>query len=177
MATVPERDEGTSHLDLVLTRVIDAPPALIWKAWTEPEHLKQWWTPAPWTTVECEMDLRPGGVFRTVMRSPEGEDFPHVGCFLELVENERIVWTNALEPGYRPASDHGDSEKTLECDTLIFTAIITLEAQGGETRYSALVLHKDEASRKRHEDMGFHEGWGTCVDQLAALTARLKDGP
>jgi len=174
MATAPEKPASTSQLDLVLTRTIDAPPALIWKAWTDPEHIKKWWTPAPWTTVECEMDLRPGGIFRTVMRSPEGQDFPGVGCFLELVENERIAWTNALEPGFRPATNDAASEQDLDCHSLIFTAIVTLEEQAGGTQYTARVLHKDEAGRKRHEEMGFHDGWGKCLDQLAALMARLK---
>jgi uncharacterized protein YndB with AHSA1/START domain len=73
------------ELDLVLERVVDVPPALVWRAWTEPERLKRWFTPKPWQTVECEIDLRPGGIFRTTMRSPEGEDTPHVGCYLEVV--------------------------------------------------------------------------------------------
>jgi uncharacterized protein YndB with AHSA1/START domain len=66
-------------LDLVLERVVDVPPELVWAAWTTPEHVTHWFTPAPWKTVTCEIDLRPGGMFRTVMRSPEGQDFPNVG--------------------------------------------------------------------------------------------------
>jgi len=83
-------------LDLVFERIVDVPRELIWTAWTTPEQLKQWFTPAPWKTVDCEIDLRPGGLFRTVMRSPEGQEFPGVSCYLEIVENERLVWTNAL---------------------------------------------------------------------------------
>ena len=89
-------------LDLVLERVVDVPRELVWKAWTTPEILKRWFTPAPWTTVACEIDLRPGGRFHTVMRSPEGKDHPGTGCFLEVVEHEKLVWTSALGPGYRP---------------------------------------------------------------------------
>ena len=93
-------DEGyDDRFDLVLTRTIDVPRALVWEAWTNPKHVKRWFAPAPWTTVDCEIDLRPGGIFRTVMRSPEGEDCPNVGCFLELVEARKIVWTDALAPG------------------------------------------------------------------------------
>lgn len=84
-------------LDLVLERVVDVPRELVWKAWTTPEHLKKWFTRAPWTTVDCEMGLRPGGIFRTVMRSPEGENFPNAGCFLEIVQNEKLVWTSAWD--------------------------------------------------------------------------------
>src|SRR5579862_2480847 len=91
------------NLDLVLERVVDVPPTLVWKAWTQPEHLKKWFTPAPWKTPDCEIDLRPGGIFRTEMRSPEGQTISNVGCYLEIIENEKLVWTNALEPGYRPA--------------------------------------------------------------------------
>ncbi|MBS1212447.1 MAG: putative glutathione S-transferase-related transrane protein, partial [Proteobacteria bacterium] len=94
-------------LDLLFERVVDVPRELVWKAWTTPEQIKQWFTPAPWKTVGCEIDLRPGGVFHTVMRSPEGKELQNAGCYLEIVENERLVWTNALAPGFRPC-------KTLE---------------------------------------------------------------
>ena len=127
-----------------------------------PKHIKKWWAPAPWTTIDCEIDLRPGGAFRTVMRSPEGQDFPNVGCILELIENERLVWTTALEPGYRPALDP------------FFTAIFTLEDHAGKTNYSVRVLHKDEADRKKHEDMGFQFGWSKCLDQLVEVVKQLK---
>lgn len=142
--------------DLVLERIVDLPRELIWAAWTRPEHIKQWFTPAPWKTVDCEIDLRPGGIFRTVMRSPEGEDFPSIGCFLEVVENERLVWTDTLGPDYRPGTN------------LFITAIITLEPHEQGTKYTAHVMHKDEASKKKHEDMGFHAGWGKALDQLIA---------
>src|SRR3954466_15218568 len=87
------------ELDLVLERVVDVPAEAIWKAWTTPEQVKRWFTPAPWTTTECEIDLRPGGIFRTVMRSPDGRAFPNLGCYLEIVPNERLVFTNVLLPG------------------------------------------------------------------------------
>lgn len=148
-------------LDLVLERVIDVPRERVWRAWTEPEHVKKWFVPAPWTMPECEIDLRPGGAFRSVMRSPEGEEFPSAGCYLEIVPNERLVWTDALLPGYRPA------EKPF------FTAVITLAPEGAGTRYTAMAIHGDQAGRQRHEEMGFHEGWGTCLDQLVALAKTL----
>ena len=90
-------------LDLVLERVVDVPPELVWAAWTRPEYIKKWFTPVPWQTVDCEIDLRPGGIFRTVMRSPEGQEFPNSGCYLEVIENKKLVWTAALTAGYRPA--------------------------------------------------------------------------
>ena len=90
-------------LDLKIERTVDVSPALVWKAWTEPQHLMKWFTPVPWKTIACEIDLRPGGKFNTTMQSPEGQDFPNVGCYLEVVENKKLVWTDALLPGYRPA--------------------------------------------------------------------------
>ena len=144
------------RLDLVLERVIDVPRELVWAAWTKPEHVFNWFTPAPWTTTHCEIDLRPGGAFRTIMRSPEGKDYPNAGCYLEIVPNERLVWTDALLPGYRPAENP------------FFTAILTLEPHGKGTRYTAIGMHRDEAGRKRHEEMGFHSGWGKALDQLVA---------
>lgn len=159
------RSNNDANLDLVLERIVDVPRELVWRAWTTPELLKKWFTPAPWTTVDCEIDLRPGGIFRTVMRSPEGQDFPGVGCFLEVIENQKLVWTNALAAGYRPATLPDDES----CESFAMTAIISLETHGTGTRYTALVIHGDAASRKKHEEMGFHEGWGKAFDQLVAL--------
>lgn len=157
------------RLDLVLERVVDVRPELVWAAWTTPEHLKKWFTPEPWTTVDCEIDLRPGGIFRTVMRSPEGQEFPNSGCYLEVVENQKLVWTNALAPGYRPV----DPPTTTHCDNFQFTAVITLEPQGRGTKYTALVIHRDEDGRKRHAEMGFHDGWGKALDQLVAVARKM----
>jgi len=153
------------RFDLLLERFVDVRPELVWAAWTKPEHVKKWFTPAPWTTVDCEIDLRPGGVFRTLMRSPEGKEFSNVGCYLEIVKNERLVWTVALAPGYRPASERLDIPS--------FTAVIALEPQGSGTKYTALAMHRDEEGRKRHEEMGFHEGWGKALDQLVACAKSM----
>jgi uncharacterized protein YndB with AHSA1/START domain len=143
-------------LDLVLERDIDVPPDLVWAAWTQPEHIEKWFAPAPWSVAECEIDLRPGGVFRTVMRSPEGQEFPGVGCYLEVVPEERLVWTDALLPGYRPAEQP------------FFTGVITMRPRGGGTHYVATALHRDEAGRQKHADMGFFDGWSAALDQLVA---------
>ncbi|HSX60804.1 MAG TPA: SRPBCC family protein [Tahibacter sp.] len=152
--------------DLVLQRDIAVPRDRVWAAWTEPERLKRWFTPAPWQTVDVEVDLRPGGIFRTVMRSPEGVDQPpNLGCYLDIVPGERLVWTSLMEPGYRPAAPVADGG----CHGLQFTAVITLQDHAGGTRYRALVMHPDEDSARRHEEMGFSEGWGTTLDQLVAL--------
>ena len=158
------------RLDLVLERFIDVPRELVWRAWTTPEHLKKWFTPVPWSTVDCEIDLRPGGLFRTVMRSPEEQEFPNVGCYLEVVENERLTWTNTLLPGFRPSTG---SVSGLECDTFSFTAVISLAPDGKGTRYTVVVLHGDEASRNKHNEMGFQDGWGKALDQHVALAKTM----
>ena len=148
-------------LDLVIERTIDVPPELVWTAWTRPEHTSKWFTPAPWTVTECEIDLRPGGIFRTVMRSPEGEEAVNLGCYLEIVPNQRLVWSDALLAGFRPSAHP------------FMTAIMTFERQGNATRYTAMAVHRDQATRDRHEEMGFYDGWGTVTDQLAALVKTL----
>jgi uncharacterized protein YndB with AHSA1/START domain len=149
------------ELDLVFERTVYVAPELVWRAWTEPEHLKPWYTPAPWTTPVCEIDLRPGGVFRTVMRSPDGEEHPNVGCYLEIVPNRKLVWTDALEGEFRPtrAPAHLGFR---------FTASILLEPYEGGTRYRAIVRHADAASRAKHDEMGFADGWGKAFEQLVA---------
>ncbi len=159
------------RLDLVLERIVDVPRELVWMAWTTPEHVKKWFTPAPWTTVDCEIDLRPGGIFRTVMRSPQGQEFPNVGCYLEVIESEKLVWTNALAPGYRPSNP--PSAEVAECALIVFTAIISLEPHANGTKYTALAMHREEQARRKHEDMGFHEGWGKALDQLVAMVRKM----
>jgi uncharacterized protein YndB with AHSA1/START domain len=166
-AKMPQPRPG---LDLVFERVVDVPRELVWRAWTKPEQLMKWFTPVPWKTIACEIDLRPGGRFHTVMQSPDGRELPNVGCYLDVVENERLVWTNALEEGFRPTG----AAMTCGGDAFFaFTAIISLASHGAGTRYTALVMHGDEASTKRHEEMGFHDGWGKALEQLVAVAKTM----
>lgn len=158
----PDRVNETTELDLTLSRVVKASPATLWKAWTTPELLKRWWAPLPYVTTEVEIEVRPGGAFRQVMRGPEGDVHPCGGILLEMEENRRLVFTDALQPGYRPSENP------------FITAIITFEPVEGGTRYTALVMHKDPETRDRHEKMGFFDGWGTCLDQLEALAMEME---
>lgn len=154
------------ELDLKLEREVAVAVHTIWRAWTEPEHLTPWFTPRPWLTVDAEIDLRPGGRFITVMRSPEGTDHPNVGCYLEVVPERRLVWTNALLEGFRPVSELPPVSE----GAFLFTAALTFEPVGpGRTRYTAHVMHGHAAARNHHEEMGFHDGWGAALDQLVAL--------
>lgn len=158
------------RLDLEIERVVDVSPEVVWAAWTKPEHLKKWFTPAPWKTVDAEIDLRPGGLFCAVMQSPEGERFPNVGCYLEVVPGRRLTWTNALEAGFRPAA-------TTSVVSFRFTAAVSIEPHGGGTRYRAVVRHADEASRTKHDEMGFADGWGKAWDQLVDHAKRGEIAP
>lgn len=161
MNTNDDRYTPNSERELVLTRLIDAAPEKLYRAWTEPELMKQWFAPLPWTTPHAETDVRPGGSNLVVMRNPEGEDFPNPGVYLEVVKNERLVMTDAYTRAWEP------SEKPF------MTLILTFENEGGKTRYTARALHWTVADCEQHKQMGFYEGWSQCTDQLAALVARL----
>jgi uncharacterized protein YndB with AHSA1/START domain len=156
--------------DLVLERTLDAPVALVWEAYTNPEHMKRWFAPKPYEVSEMELDLRPGGIFRLRMIGPDGFDTGHgvPGCVLEVVEREKLVWTSALGPGYRPA------ETGEGCESFPFTAVVTFADAGNrKTEYKAVALHKDVAGRETHEKMGFHDGWGTVAGQLEEFAQSL----
>lgn len=160
----------TDKLDLVIERTLDAPIDLVWEAYTNPEHIKRWFAPRPYQITECELDLKPGGVFRIRMTGPDGFDTGHgvPGCVLEVSEREKLAWTSALGPGYRP------NEAGEGCDSFPFTAVVTFaDAGGGKTAYKAVAMHKDSADRETHEKMGFQEGWGTVADQLGEFAREL----
>ncbi|MFP5078123.1 SRPBCC family protein [Rhizobium sp. YIM 134829] len=150
-----------SEFELVLTCLIDATPEALFRCWTEPALIEQWFVPKPWTVSEAVVDLRPGGANRIVMRSPDGVEMPNRGVYLEVVPNRKLVFTDAYIEAWVP------SEKPF------MTAIISFEPEEGQTRYTARVRHWSKTDRDAHEQMGFQEGWGTCADQLAALARRL----
>lgn len=151
--------DTSTDRDLVLTRLIEAPRAKLFRAWTEPSLLKRWFAPLPYTTPHAELDVRPGGASLVVMRGPDGNEFPNRGVYLEVIEDERLVFTDAYIASWVP------SEKPF------MTVILTFADEGGQTRYTARARHWTVADREAHEAMGFHQGWGQCADQLAALVA------
>ncbi|WP_295806708.1 SRPBCC family protein [uncultured Nitratireductor sp.] len=151
-----------SENELVLARIIDAPREKIFRAWTDPNILKQWFVPKPWTIAKAEIDVRPGGSSLIVMKDPDGNEYPNRGVFLEVVENEKIVTTDAFTEAWKPSGKP------------FMTMILTLEDAGEDkTRYIARALHWNAEDVEAHKKMGFHEGWGQCADQLEEIAAKL----
>ena len=152
--------QAHSELDLVLQRVVDAPPELLFKAWTTPKHLLPWFCPKPYRTVECEIDLRPGGKFFVQMVDPSGNKLPaQPGCYLEVVPHRKLVWTSALGPGFRPLDPASAP--------WFFTAVLTFEPHGTEgCTYTATARHATKEQAEAHERMGFSQGWGKVLEQL-----------
>lgn len=150
-----------NDLELVITKLIDAPRDKLFRCWTEPQLITQWFTPKPWSTPRAETDPRPGGSSLIVMADPDGNEFPSRGVYLEVIKDEKIVFTDAFTKAWVP------SEKPF------FVGTITFEEEGGKTRYTARAGHWTKEDRDAHEKMGFHEGWMQCAAQLEETAKRL----
>ncbi|MFN3845387.1 MAG: SRPBCC family protein [Paracoccaceae bacterium] len=148
--------------DLELVRHLKATPAQVWRCWTEPALLEQWFAPKPVVTRDVKIDLRPGGIFSTTMDIPDLGTESGDGCILEVVPERRLVWTDLLGPDYRPVQE-----------SFGFTAYILMEPDGDGTRYRAIAMHRTADQRKAHEEMGFQDGWGTAAAQLDAVAQSL----
>ena len=162
MSTQPTLDP---NLDLVFERYIDAPARLVWEALTKPEHLRQWYMPKAWGRVaHAEMDVRPGGIFRIDIAVEKGDVVPNLGCVLDAVPMERLVWTSMLFPGYRPAV----------FDDVPITAIMTMAPEGSGTRYVFTALHRNEADLAANRESGWLEGTQIALDQLVEHIDAIK---
>lgn len=155
--------DSADSRDLVITRVLRAPRVALWRAWSEPELLKEWWCPRPWQTEVVAFDLRPGGAFHTFMKGPDGGSSDNPGSFLEVVPQSRLVFTSLLTAGWRPTKP-----------MLGFTAVITMEDEGEGSRYTARVMHQDEEGRATHEQYGFFDGWNSAITQLDEFAYSLR---
>lgn len=147
-------------LDLKISRVIKAPVAAIWDAWTDPRKLEKWWVPAPSTVRVVSLDLKPGGAFVSEFdEAGQGKNYaPHINaCFLDVQPLRRIVFTDTLTAGWRP------SERPF------MTGLFSFEEHADGTHYVARAMHKSPADRKMHDELGFFDGWGTVTEQLARL--------
>ena len=157
------KENQLNNRTLMISRVIHTSPVNVYRAWTEPDLLKQWFAPKPWTTPEAHLDVRAGGGNLIVMRSPEGVDFPNRGQYLEVIPNQKLVFTDAYTGDWQP------SERPY------MTVVLSFEPDGINTKYSAAVQHWSETDREDHEKRGFYEGWGICADQLIALVENLPE--
>ena len=165
MTTMTERFTIDPKLDFAIERFIDAPVRLVWEALTKPEHLKEWYMPKAWGRVaRAELDLRPGGVIRIDIAVGDGREVPNLGCVLDVVPMERLVWTSMLFPGYRPAV----------FDDIPITAIMTIESVGTGTRYVFTALHRNEADFETNKTSGFYQGTEIAVDQLVQHVLAMK---
>jgi uncharacterized protein YndB with AHSA1/START domain len=152
-------------LDFAIERFIDAPTKLVWEALTTPEHLKEWYMPKAWGRVSrTDMDVRPGGIFSIDIATADGQEVPNLGCFLEVLPLERLVWTSMLFPGYRPAV----------FDDIPITAIVTMASEGAGTRYVFTALHRDEADLEKNKESGFYQGTEVAIDQLVEHVMAIK---
>jgi uncharacterized protein YndB with AHSA1/START domain len=152
---------SNSEHELSITRFIDASPETVYRVYTE--RTAEWWAPKPWKSRVIAQELRPGGRSSIEMEGPNGEQHPGEGVYLEVVPNQRIVFTNAFTAGWQPKPG-----MQSDCDFLM-VAIVEFEPEGSGTRYTARVRHWNEEAQKAHEAMGFEEGWGICAAQLAEL--------
>jgi uncharacterized protein YndB with AHSA1/START domain len=160
--------------DLVLTRVFDAPRALVFKAWTNPRHFAQWWGPHTFTNALCELDVRPGGAYRVTMRSSEGVDYPLKGVYLEVKEPERLVMT--MDTAEHPADWHALFNKfrgtANDAPPMKIVMTVTFEEHGGRTKLTVTQRFEATADRDANLKMGAPEGWSQSFERLDVLLRR-----
>ena len=165
MTIMSEQFTFNPKLDFAIERFIDAPTRLVWEALTKPEHIKEWYMPKAWGRVSaCKLELRPGGAFSIDIATGDGQESPNLGCFLDVIPMQRLVWTSMLFPGYRPAV----------FDDIPITAIVTMESVGTGTRYVFTALHRNEADLVTNKESGFYQGTEIAVDQLVAHVMSMK---
>lgn len=150
--------------ELILDRLLDAPADVLFGLWTNPARMGEWFCPKPWKVTRAELDVRPGGIGNITMEGPNGEVMENPGQYLEVIPGRKIVFSDAFTGDWNPKDG-----------APFMVATITFTPEGGKTRYRAVVRHWDEASRKKHEDMGFHTGWGIVADQLEALAKSIAE--
>lgn len=163
-----------SEPEFVITRDFDAPRKLVWKAWTDPKRMARWWGPKIFTNPVCEMDLRPGGAYRIVMRSPDGVDYPINGVYREIAEPKRLVMT--MDCSEHPAEWHdmvkpnrGKGDKN---PAGVMVSTVTFEELGGKTRLTVRVGFDSSVIRDAMVKMGMNEGWSQSLERLEELLAR-----
>jgi uncharacterized protein YndB with AHSA1/START domain len=147
---------GPADRELLITRVFDAPRALVYRIWTDPQHMKHWWGPRGYTTLSCEVDLRTGGAWRVESRHTDGSETAEQGVFREIVEPERLVLTHAWD------DQHGKPGH----ETLV---TVTFVEEDGKTK---MTFHQAGFTSTEIRD-GHVEGWNESFDMLAEHLASV----
>lgn len=166
--------DSTEEREFVISRVFNAPRELVYKMWTEPAHVAQWWGPHEFTNPVCELDVRPGGAYRIVMRGPDGKDYPVTGVYREVVAPERLVmtddcsehpdeWHDAVDP---------DRDKSQGNPSLESLSTVTFEEQNGKTTVTIRTLFPTAEVRNAMVRMGMNEGWSQSLERLATELAK-----
>jgi len=148
---------------ITITRMFDAPRELVWRAFTDPSYLARWFSPSGLSTPRCEVDVRPGGAWRIDMRTPDGTVYPNQGVYLEVVEPERLVWTDVVDETNAPA--WGETAPPSAVNTARFDDL------GGTTKLTLTIRLASPADRDAMLAQGAVEGWNSSLDQLAELLA------
>lgn len=148
--------------ELVLDRLLDAPPETLYRLWTDPLRMPEWFCPPPWRVTGADLDVRTGGRCHVTMQGPDGAVLDNPGQYLEVVPNRRIVFSDAFIGDWVPKEG-----------APFMAATITFTPEKGGTRYVCIARHWNAADMKRHEEMGFRTGWGIAADQLEALARTL----
>ncbi len=154
-------NEFPKDRELSFSRLLDAPREKLFRCWTEPQLLTQWFTPPPWKTIKAEVDVRAGGQCNITMQGPEGQEVPNPGVYLDVIPGRKLVFTDAFTTAWRPSAK------------AFMVGEIKFEDEDGKTRYTATVRHWSAEDSKQHEAMGFHQGWGIATDQLEALARSI----
>lgn len=165
MTNTHDSTDSQSDREIVITRVFNAPRELVFKVWTDPQHIAQWWGPKGFTTRVTELDLRPGGKWRYVMIGPDGKEYPVKGVFREIVPLERIVTSDEFDKGF---------EKVINIDLprgMVVTAVF--EDLDSKTKLTLQIMHESVEDRRKHEEMGVIEGWNSTLDCLDEHLAKV----
>lgn len=161
------RQDQEAGREILITRVFDAPRDVVWRAWTEPRQVEQWWGPRGFSTKVDELDLQPGGRTRYVMTGPDGKEYPGSGTFIEIVPMERFVTTDEFEEGYDYGMDDLPEGVVLTCE------FEPLEGQPNKTRLTLRLEHPNVEERRKHEEMGVVAGWNSSFDCLDDHLAKV----
>jgi uncharacterized protein YndB with AHSA1/START domain len=155
--TAPRATTTTDGRDLILTCILNASPAKVFRAWTDPALITQWFTLADWKAISAKLDVQAGGSSIITMRKPDGAEMLNRDVYLEVVQDSKLVLTDAYTSTWVPA------------ERPFLTFILTFEETGGRTKFTLIARHWTVADREAHETMGFHQNWPITTAQLAAL--------